>query len=29
MAQAAEMKDTEELVKKLKAAASDIIDKGL
>jgi hypothetical protein len=29
MAQATEMKDTEELVKKLKAAASDIIDKGL
>jgi hypothetical protein len=29
MAQAAEMKDTDELVKKLKAAASDIIDKGL
>ena len=29
MAQAAEMKDTDELVKKLKAAASEIIDKGL
>lgn len=29
MAQAAEMKDTEELVKKLKAAAGDIIDKSL
>lgn len=29
MAQAAEIKDTEELVKKLKAAAGDIIDKSL
>jgi len=29
MAQAAEMKDTDELVKKLKAAAGDIIDKSL
>ena len=29
MAQAAEIKDTDELVKKLKATASEIIDKGL
>jgi hypothetical protein len=29
MAQAAEIKDTEELVKKLKAVAGDIIDKSL